>query len=276
MKRSVFVVLFILGLVNISFAEDKVIVMGYKSIAKTPLIGEEDDNTGLYLDLFNKAAKKIGYRLEIERLPKKRLHLALERGYIDFYPGSSFSQKRAKYLYYLENGLETKEVLVSTSEKKEINNISEAKGTLIVELGSSKIEWDIIYPNIKITKLGKLSMDTIIKALKFNRGDFYIADIEIINYYKKINYLDSYLDIGIKIHENAINKKLIPMYLGFSRKSKLFNEIENSNFDNTKTISIKNFPTKVDENSVAYKFFKALDELKKEQVTKTIYNKYFN
>lgn len=254
---------------------DKVIVMGYKSIAKPPLIGEEDDNSGLYLDLFNKAAKKIGYRLEIKRLPKKRLHLELEKGNIDFYPGSSFSSNRAEYLYFLDNGLQTKEVLVSLNKNEEIRDMNDAKGVLIVELGSSKLEWDDIYPNISIIKLSKLSMDMIIHAIKFNRGDFYIADIEIVDFYKKFNNLSNYEEIGIKIHYDAINKDFVPMYMGFSRKSKYFAEKKNLQFDENKIISIKNFPTIIDSNSVAYQFYLALQKLKEEGVTQELYDKYF-
>jgi hypothetical protein len=260
---------------SFSLADEKVIKMGYKSISKMPLIGEGNDNSGLYLELFNKAAKKIGYRLEIERLPKIRLHLALEEGDIDFYPGSSFSQKRATYLYYLENGLETKEVLVSLDSKEEIFSMYEAKGILIVELGSSKIEWDKKYRNLKIIQLGKLSMTTVVNALKFNRGDFYVADIEIVNYFKKINGLKNYKELGLKIHNEAITKEFIPMHMGFSRKSKLFKEKSNPDFNRKEAISIENFPTIVDENSVAFKFYQALHELKDEEETKKLYMKYF-
>ena len=271
---SISLTLFLIFSINL-FADNNVIKMGYKSIHKLPLIGGEDDNSGLYLDLFNKAAKKIGFRLEIVRLPKKRLHLALQKGEIDFYPGSSFSLKRADYLYYLPNGLKTKEVLVSLMDKKMIDNMNQVNGVLIVELGSSKKEWDNIYTNLKIKEFNKLSMDTVIKILKFKRGDFYIADIEIVDYYQKVNNINSLFDVGIKVHENAITKEFIPMNLGFSRKSKLFKEKENLNYKKEDMTSIENFPTVIDKSSVAYKFYLALEELKQERVTDKLYKKYF-
>lgn len=275
-KRVIFIVLIsFLVLSSNLLGNDLVIKMGYKTIHKLPLIGDKYDNSGLYLDLFNKAAKKIGYRLEIVRLPKKRLHLALKKGEIDFYPGSSFSLKRVEYLYYLPNGLQTKEVLVSLKDKDTVNRMEDVKGTLIVELGSSKSEWNEIYPNLKIKEFNKLSMNTVEKILKFKRGDFYIADIEIVDFYKRNNNLDTLLDIDLKVHPNAISEVFIPMYLGFSRKSKLFSEKENLNFKEDENISIENYPSSIDKNSIAYQFYLALEELRKENVTNKLYNKYF-
>ncbi|WP_415898769.1 substrate-binding periplasmic protein [Neptuniibacter sp. QD48_11] len=249
--------------------------MGYKAIAKPPLIGSNGDNSGLYLDLFEKAAERIGYELVVVRIPKKRLHFELSRGTVDFYPGSSFSQKRTGYIFYLPNGLQTKEVLISLDNRPEIKSMDGIEGRLIVELSSSKLEWNQIYPKLTISQMGKLSMEKVIEALKTGRGDFYIADIEIVDHYKKVNYLDRYEDIGIKIHHNAINQAFIPMNMGFSRKSKLFSEYPNPNFSPDDEISIKNFYTIVDKDSVAYQFYQALDQLKQEGYTQKLYDQYF-
>jgi hypothetical protein len=273
-KPLKYILFFIVSLSTILFSNDNIIIMGYKDISKMPLIGEKNNNSGLYFDLFSKAAKRIGYKLEIKRYPKKRINIGLSNGTIDFYPGSSFSQKRTKYLYYLPNGLDTKEVLISLDRQPEIYDMNEAKGALIVERGSSKLEWSKIYTNLKIIELGELSIEKVIKALKIGRGDFYISDIEIVDYYKKINNLNNYSDINIRIHHMAINKKPIPMNLGFSRKSKLFSEKKNLNYNNQKIISLDNFPTIIDKNSIAYKFFIALDELKKEKITNDLYDRY--
>jgi hypothetical protein len=259
-----------------AIANDNVIVMGYKDKDKLPLIGGYGDDNGLYRELFEKAAASIGYRLKIIRLSKKRIHLRLKSGEIDFYPGTSFSQKRAAYLYYLPNGLQTKEVLLSLSNHKEIKNIKDATGILIAESGSSKIEWDKLYPGLKIQVMTKLPIDIAILALQKKRGDFYVADIEVIQYYKFIKNIKNYEQIGIKVHYNAINQHFIPMYLGFSRKSSKFSEIPNPNYDPTKKVSIKNFPTIISKNCVAYKFYKALDKLKQDGTTAKLYKKYFN
>lgn len=254
---------------------EKVIVMGYKAIAKPPLIGDARDNSGLYVDLFSKAAEKIGYRLQTVRIPKKRLHKELALGNVDFYPGSSFSTDRAKYLYYLPNGLLTKEVLVSLDSMPEISDMEEAEGTLITELGSSKSEWDDIYPKISLTQMSKLSMESVIRALRVGRGDFYIADIEIVDDYKRRNGISRFADIGIRIHHNAINREFIPMYMGFARNSLLFSERPNLEYDPDVRVSISNFTSIVNKESVAYRFSEALLQLQKQGDTQRLYDLYF-
>ena len=257
-----------------TFAKDKAIVMGFKNISKGQLIGDLRSNEGLYKDLFKMAAKELGYNLKIVRLPKKRVHLALRKGTIDFYPGSSFSKERSKYLYYLPNGLKTKEVLVSLSEQREITNMSNANGRLMVGLGSSKIKWDEKYKDLKVNIMSKLSMPIVVKALKSNRGDFYIADIEIVDSYKKENSINDLSSIGIRIHENAISRNFIKMYLGFSRNSPLFKERKNEYFNTQREISISNFPTKIDEDCIAYKLYKILVKYEKNGTTKALYQKH--
>ena len=275
MKYFVSLMILLCTLSPFAYASEKTIIMGYKAISKPPLIGGHGDNAGLYLDLFQKAADRIGYELLVVRIPKKRLHFELSRGTVDFYPGSSFSQKRTGYLFYLPNGLQTKEVLISLNNRPEIKSLDGVEGRLIVELSSSKLEWDQIYPKLTISQMGKLSMDKVIEALKTGRGDFYIADIEIVDHYQKVNNLKNYEEIGIKIHHNAINQAYIPMNMGFSRKSKLFSEYPNPRFSPDEVISIDNFYTKIDTNSVAYQFYQALDQLKKEGYTQHLYDKYF-
>ena len=275
MKRSIYILLFLFFTYLNLNAEDKVIVMGYKEKDKMPLIGKKGDDSGLYKELFEKAAKKIGYELKIVRYPKKRVHAGLKAGVFDFYPGASFSKKRAEYLYYLPNGLQTKEVLVSLDDKEEITDMKQAKGKLLIAPGSSKVDWDKKYSGIKIVQMGKLPMKTVIQALKAKRGDFYIADIEVVDYYLKQNNIKNYKDIGIKIHQSAVNKWYIPMYMGFSRNSRLFEEVPNPLFEIDEELSIANFPVNVSKSSIAYRLYKALREFEQSGETKKIYGKYF-
>lgn len=273
-KIIALLLIIMVGTASIAIAENN-ITMGYKELGKMPLISSEKTSSGLYKELFEKAAKNIGYQLKIVRIPKKRVHKGLADGTIDFYPGASFSKKRAGYLYYLPNGLKTKEVLVSPVNQPQINDMSEANGRLLVELGSSKVEWGKKYPGLEIVQISRLPMETVIKVFKKGRGDFYIADIEVVDYYKKTNRINDYKDIGIKIHQKAINAEFIPMYLGFSRKSVLFEEQANSTYDVSKGVAIDNPPTKIRKDCVAYKFYLALEELSKSGETQKMYDRYF-
>lgn len=84
---------------SFSFA-GKEIKMVYKEGGKLPLIAKMPDNTGAYMELFSKAAKKIGCKIVISRMPKKRLHQKLGTGDLDFYPGASFSKKRSIFAVF--------------------------------------------------------------------------------------------------------------------------------------------------------------------------------
>ncbi|MCG6306326.1 hypothetical protein K6U21_19510 [Vibrio vulnificus] len=63
------------------------IIMGYRTTEKMPYIHAEPSDDGFYFELYDEAAKRIGAKLKVVRLPKLRVLLALEAGEIDFYPG---------------------------------------------------------------------------------------------------------------------------------------------------------------------------------------------
>lgn len=206
---------------------------------------------------------------------KKRVHLGLEDGTIDFYPGASFSPERAKYLYYFPNGLPKKEVLISLENQEEITDLSQVNGRLCVELGSTKADWGTKYPNFELIQMQTLTIEIAIKALSTNRGDFFASELFEIDYYKKSNNIKHLKDIGIKVHYNAFGASSDRMYLGYSRKSSLFNEEPNPEYDSAKEISVDNFPTRIAEGCVAYQFFMALEKLKNDGETQKLYDKYF-
>lgn len=250
-------------------------VMGYKDQPTPPFIGTINDNSGLYNDLFKAAAKKVGASLEIVRFPKKRVHLHLKSGSLDFYPGASFSQSRAEYLYYLPMGFGTKEVVITSKHHADIADMSHVSGKLLVELGSSKLNYHKKYPNLDIVQMSNLPIKNVLSALAIGRGDFFISDVEPIIAYMKHHNINREADIGIKIHYNAINQSLIPMYLGFSRKSPLFQEVSNPKYDPDNQLSISNFPTLIVKESVAYQFYSALQKMKERGELEALYSDHF-
>jgi len=169
----------------------------------------------------------------------------------------------------------TKEVLLSLDTQDEITDMSKVKGRLIVELGSSKAEWDKKYPGLQIVQMTKLPMKIAVQALKSNRGDFYVADIEAIDFYQKWESIGSYKKLGLKVHHNAIDKEYVPMYLGFSRKSPLFAEMPNPNYNAANVLSVDNFPTIISKDSFAYRLMGTLNEMKESGETQSIYDKHF-
>lgn len=265
----------VFALSSMAVAGEKVIIMGYNDKSKMPLIGGQTNNDGLYKELFEKAAKAIGYQLKIIRQPKKRVHAGFKNGTLDFYPGASFSKNRSEYLTFLPNGLQKKEVLLSLLKYEEINDLSQVNGRLIVELGSTKTEWKKMYPNLKIVHMNKTSIETAIKMLRSGRGDFFTSEMFEIDYYKKLKSIKDMKSLGVRMHLHAFGKNSVPMTLGFSMKSKLFKGKPNPDFDGSQEITIKNFPINMSKDCVAYKFQAALKELYETGETQKLYDKYF-
>ncbi len=277
MKRIFFIALFtLLYLVPLNGYAACVINMTYKDGDKQPLIAKAPDNSGAYFDLFTKAAEKIDCTLKVDRMSKKRLHKMLTAGKLDFYPGASFSKKRADYLYYIKNGFETGEIGMTRIEVAELTDLQQLKALSplwMMELGSSKkgIAKEL---GIEAHLMPSITIDTAVKMLSHKRADFFVADKEPLDYFLKEDGHSSYEELGVKLHQNCCGG-IQPMYLGFSRFSPHFSEKDNPAYDSAQPISPENFPTLVDENCVAYKFGQALLELQRNGETQKIYNKHF-
>jgi ABC-type amino acid transport substrate-binding protein len=251
-----------------------VLILGYKDDSKMPLIGEMGNDSGAYQELFSKAAEMIGYKLKIVRLPKKRLYQEIEAGTVDFYPGASFSEERAAYMCFLDNGFQTKEILITKKGVKNITDFSKVSGILLVDIGGSKENFDQVYKNIKLNKVGSLAFEQALEIIVSGRSDFYIADIEEIEYYQKLKGFKSYEDIGLTIHYNTFGDYQ-PMYMGFSMNSKLFKAADNPKYNKANPLSYTNTPKTAAAGCVAYQFYEALMKLKKSGETAKIHDKYF-
>lgn len=253
--------------------------MVYKEGAKLPLIEEKPSHAGAYHELFQMAAERIQCSLVVSRYPKKRLHKLLEAGELDFYPGASFSKKRAKYLYYVANGFETGEFGITGINIPALKSYEDLKNyediTWLMEFGSSKTE--------RAKKLGvktqtrrHMDLEYVSKYISRSpdKSYFYVADKELVDYFPKKTGLKSLEAEGLKIHKKCCGGNA-PMYMGFSRFSPHFKEKPNPNYDKSKNISPDNFPTLLDESSVAYRLGQALLELKQSGETEKIYHKWF-
>ena len=255
-------------------AQAKSLTMGYKDDNKLPFIGDKDDNSGAYQELFSQAAKSIGYDLKTVRAPKKRVLGDIESGAIDFWPGADFDQDRAKYMYFLENGFAFSDVAITLDTVPEITDFDNFSGTLLAELGSTKLEYAQIYPKIKISPINTTPLDKVVELLKMKRGDVYVEDSTVIEYYLKTKGLKDFKSLGLKAHYNAFGGQR-PMYIGFSMKSPYFKGNPNPKFDKNQAVSIQNFPVIISQDCPAYQFYQALQTLKKSGATSKIYNKYF-
>ncbi|MCL9781300.1 hypothetical protein M9194_07640 [Vibrio sp. S4M6] len=242
------------------------IVMGFKTESKTPLIGSLENNDGYYRDLYSLAALKIGCRLTIKRLPKKRILLEMRKGKIDFYPGMKFNSTRARYAYFSPNGLSYKKVALSLQPLDELYQLKEIR--IGVPLGGGVIEGFSLPIASKNIEIDKLDIEKAIHLFKRKR-----FDLVLIDNYEAQCYLSGKPQLLEKIylHEDCCGTEQ-SYHLGFSMASPLFSSQPNIKYQPLKPISIENFPIIVDKKSVAFHFMHAVMELAKSGEAKKIYN----
>jgi len=255
------------------------IKMVFKYGDKFPLMHKSPDNRGIFKDLYTEAALRIGCELTITRLPKQRVHHGLKRGDFDFYPATSFSIERASYLTYIDNGLTTGELGISSIKLPDIPNLHQLREhphvIWLMEANSSKSEMANLL-GINIQKVNYLNLEKVKEFIdrrpQFNY--FYIADKEVLDSFLANNAAKTLSDFGLKVHEECCGK-LKPMYLGFSRFSAHMKEVDNSNYDSNKKTTADNQMISPKEGSIAFQFAKALHDMKNEGVTDSIYHYWY-
>ena len=242
---------------------DCTLKMGYRTNERLPLIRINPDNSGLYLELYKKAAEKINCKLVVIRKPKKRILQDLQTGRIDFYPGFNFTKERAEYTFYIENGLPGGDVGISPLDLPKVTHLSQLKGRkLLTALGGPNFLDGI--EGVKETQISEMTLAKAVLLIRLKRYDFHIYNKSTIEYYFKNNKITD-----VKTHPNCCGG-IKPLYLGFSRKTHNFQEERNSNFDPSQKISVENYPTVLAKESIVWKFAQVLQEMKANGETEQI------
>lgn len=259
-----------------AFAQENTLVMAYIEREKEPFISESPNNQGFFNDLFSRAAQKIGFKLKIVRVPKKRLYHDMQKGLIDFTPGS-FALERMKTSNWFPYGVISKEVCLSPIHLETITDLSQTPPLrLITELGSSKVTINERYPAITAEVLGaNVDVSKAIKALQGQRGDLFITEQEPLQYFVKKNKIKSFAAMGLKLHPNCLPKSH-PLLVAFSLASAHYGELPNPNFNAKLPPSPSNLPMIVAPNSVAGQFANALMELNASGETQRLLQRYID
>lgn len=245
------------------------VVMGYRTSERLPLINNED-NEGLYKDLYTEAFRRMGYELEIVRLPKVRVLLELEKGTIDFYPGFTFTNGRAKYIFYIENGMYNEDVILTRAELYNINSLEDLIGLRYARpLGGPEYFDDEFIENFIVAEYPELTIEQIINLLLYNRADFLLYDYDSLRYYINKNDI-----VGLKFHREVLDRKK-PMYLGFSQNSKYFKGEDNEEYDKNLPMSPDNFPIKLVEGTMLEELKETLLEMKQDGFTDNLVKTYY-
>jgi len=255
-------------------ADDGVLVMGYPEREKLPLIDAAPSNEGVFYDLYTAVAKRLGLKLEIRRVPKKRLYDEMNRGTIDFYPAAAFSASRAEFMHWIDNGLKSKEVCLTRKNVPTIADLTKIPDMrLAAELGGVKFD-PKEFPQIKVLEFGAyVDIDTAVKVLTRDEADLYFVDIEVVDHFKKVKKVNALEELGIKLHPDCI-EKFGPTYMGFSRKSAKFSEKPNPAYKADQPLSGTNQPSLLDTDSVAGKAAAILRQMKKSGEAQRIYERH--
>lgn len=277
------VILLILALFisNNIFNQDKTLKLVYKDAGKIPYMAPAPDNSGLYLELMTKAAKNIGFNIEVIRQPKVRTYQLLETGEADIYASGEFRDYRSEFLFYFENGLYRKEdfyglTSIDIPELSSISDINKYGLTWVFELGCS---WPIQAKAFNVDYIEIVEGRQIEKAidlLKKRRPFFFKFTPEEIDEYKKINKIENLNIYGIKVHKNCCDSNNAPLYTGFSRNSKYYKEQINPLYNKDKKLSAENFPVELVPGSVPYMLKKSLEQMIENGEVNLLIKKYLN
>lgn len=255
-------------------AEPGVLRLAYPEREKAPFIAEAPDNRGIYQDLFSAAARKIGVRLEIVRLPKKRMVYEMSENQVDLYPGS-FAEDRVPVMRWLDSGLMVREVCLSRPDLPLLNGLAQAPPLRVIyEIGSSKAEINRLFPQLIPSELGpRVDIPQAIRLLKGERGDLFIIEEVALRHFMKQRRLSSIEALGVRLHENCL-AAIHPIWLGVSRSSPHYAEVPNPRYDPKAPLTVNNLPTMIAPGSTAARLGAALQQMKASGETARLLEKY--
>lgn len=249
---------------------DNTIRMGYRTNEKLPYINKSPDNSGFFVELYEAAASRIGYRLEIIRLPKNRLIKALKSGEIDFYPMFAYDTERAEYIHWIPAGIEQRNVALTKNTAQELISEQSIAGlTQIVSLGNADYLAHFDKSKFEQISIPELEIERIVRMISSNHGDFYVYEEAPLAYFLFKNNITN-----MKLHKRFLPSEF-RSYAGFSYQSRLYTAQLNTLFKQDSPITPTNLPVLPEPGCVAEQFSNALIELQKEGFIMALEIKYF-
>ncbi|WP_157314913.1 ABC transporter substrate-binding protein [Chitinibacter sp. GC72] len=258
-----------LTLSSLGTAQGCTMIMGYRTTDRLPYIEAAPDNSGLYLDLYTEASRRIGCQLKVIREPKNRIMESVKSGRIDFYPGLIFSPERAKDFFFAPNGLPSQQVALTRSGLPLMNSLQSMRGkTLIMAMGGAYKH--AIQYGINVRTPPELEVEKGIEFIEEGKGDVYVDELSTLSF-----YLNNYAKKDkLMLHPNCCGGAS-HFTMGLSRKSKNARYIPNPKFDPFNEISIGNDPIKLAPDSLLGRFSQAVLQLGKDGFTEKLYKQYY-
>ncbi|WP_348946473.1 transporter substrate-binding domain-containing protein [Chitinibacter sp. FCG-7] len=260
----------ILMLTRLAEAQDCTLIMGYRTTDRLPYIEAAPNNSGLYLELYAEASRRIGCQLKVIREPKNRIMESVKNGRIDFYPGLIFSPERAKDFFFVPNGLPSQQVALTRSGLPLMSSLQSMRGkTLIMAMGGAYKH--AIQYGINLRTPPELEVAKGIEFIEEGKGDVYVDELSSLSFYLK----DYPKKDRLMLHPNCCGG---PSHftMGVSRKSKNARYIPNPEFDPFHEISVENDPIKLALDSPLGRFSQAVLQLSKDGFTAKLYKQYYS
>ncbi|QSX40449.1 substrate-binding periplasmic protein [Shewanella cyperi] len=235
------------------------LVMGYRTSERMPYIHEAPDNSGLYFELYQLAAQRLGCQLTVVREPKNRIMHGLTKGDIDFYPGLGFNEERQKIVHFIANGLKERYVGIGREDAPSITRLDDlVRHNMVLLRSLGGFDLGGLPPKLNIRQLMDMDIAKALTLLQERKGDFFVYDEANLRY-----FLKQHPQPGLRLQTQCCEAPH-PMYLGFSRKSKHITEEANPDFDPTKPLAPENVPIRIQADSLAARFQTLLLQMEQE------------
>lgn len=259
-------------------ADAPVLRMVYKESGKPPYMQKAPDNTGLYTELVGEALRRIGYRLEVVRVPKARAYLLLQRGEAELYPALLLNAHRGTFLAFLRNGLHRDEEYMgltgsSVEPLRSLADLNKHGLQWIYDRGSTT-EQEAAAAGVPHAAVSNLDLARAIDMAAAGRPVFYkVVDDDLGDYLDaaKLKSLDG---LPVRLHDSLFKPVSAPLFIGFSKSSPLYKEEANPQFDPHKPLSYLNYPVRPTPNSVPERLGRALDAMVKDGTVAALRRKF--
>ena len=248
------------------------LVMGYRTNAKPPFINAAPDNSGLYKDLYSEALRRINCRLRIERFPKARVFFLMKKGEIDFYPGLSFSEQRSTFLAFLPNGLEDGYIGLTRNTEAEItslNQVAARRLIMVVSFGSHDLNAEQY--DINIRRPYDFDLSQLVDLILAGQADFHAYNLLAVKHFLKENPDKAKM---LKVHEHCCDEPE-DMFLAFSKSSQHIVMRINPEYHSGEPLEVSNTPDRVGTDSIGWRLFRSLEEMKRDGSFARIFRQYF-
>lgn len=266
------------GTTTLAQSDRPVLRMVYKDAGKPPYMQKAPDNSGLYADLVGEALRRIGYRLEILRVPKARAYLLLQRGEAELYPALLLNAKRGEFLGFLRNGLVRDEEYLGLTPATiaPLRAISDIRqhGLAWIYDRASATEDDAARAGVAHYPVNNLDLARAIELASMGRPVLYkVVDDDLSDYLDSHN-LKALPPGSVRLHEGLFAPVKAPLYLGFSKASSLYQEEPNPSYNSKKPLAHHNYPVHLVAGSVPDRLDKALESMVRDGTVAALLRKY--